>query len=359
MARHRFTLAALATSAVAGLEVARAQPFTGGGDGEHDAALITAADGRHLVVRVPVTEAAEARLRREVVALGSLTAGARSRLPFAVPAVVGTATAPFTVVTAYVPGSRLKPAVVQPGSRLAASLADAVAAIHALPAGLVAEAGLPVQSTTDAQRAAAEIVDTAAATASVPSALLDRWEHALDDHALWQFTPTVLHGSLRPDTVLTAHRGRPEEAVTGVLGWTALRVGDPAADLAWALGLPVPGAASAVFARYHAARRGGADPSLRQRATLHAELELARWLLHGRAIGRDDIVGDALGMLAALTRGVEDETAASLEQETLPVLSVAQVEELLDRQRSLALTRTGPIPAPATVAQRARSSSAE
>jgi hypothetical protein len=275
------------------------------------------------------------------------------------PTVLGTAEAPTTVVTTYVPGSRLRPAAVVPGGPLAASLARAIAAVHALPTGLVADAGLPVQSAAEAQRAVAEVVDRAAATASIPSPLLDRWEQAIDDAALWQFAPTVLHGSLRPETVLTAPRGAPDEAVSGVLAWAELRVGDPARDLAWALGLPVPGAASSVFAGYHAIRRGGADPSLRQRATLHAELELARWLLYGRDIGRPDIVADAVGMLAALTRGVEDDTAGSLGPDPMPVLTVGEVERMLDDQRSMMLERTGPVPLPATVAQRSRSSDAE
>ncbi|MGN6741853.1 MAG: phosphotransferase, partial [Amnibacterium sp.] len=238
-------------------------------------------------------------------------------------------------------------------------IAEALAAIHALPTGLVADAGLPAESAGEAQRAVAEVVDAAAATASVPAPLLDRWERALDDAALWQFAPTVLHSGLRAEAVLTAPRGGPDEAVTGVLGWAELRVGDPARDLGWVLGLPTAGAASAVFAGYHAVRRGAADSSLRQRATLHAELELARWLLHGTATGRQEIVADAVGMLAALTRGVEDDTAASLGPDPQPVLTVGEVERMLDDQRSMVLARTGSVPLPATVAQRSRSSSAE
>ena len=359
MSRHHFTLAALATSAVPGLEVAVARPFTGGGDGDHDAALITAVDGRHAVVRIPATARTAHRILAEVRALDALTPGARSRLPFAVPTVLGTADTPTTVVTEYVPGSRLRPAAVVPGGALASSIAGAVAALHALPTGLVADAGLPVQSATEAQRAVAQIVDRAAATASVPSPLLDRWEQALDDATLWQFTPTVLHGALRPETVLTAPRGAPDEAVSALLAWAELQVGDPARDLAWVLGLPVQGAAGAVFAGYHALRRGAADPSLRQRATLHAELELARWLLYGRDTGKREIVADAVGMLTALTRGVEDDTAGSLGADPLPVLTVGEVERMLDDQRSMMLERTGPVPLPATVAQRSRSSTGE
>src|SRR3954471_8539032 len=107
MARHHFTLAALATNAVPGLEVAAAQPFTGGGTGAFDAALITSAAGGHLVVRVPLRAAAARTAAAEARALAALRPGVRHRLPFEVPAVHGLlagATGLPAFVTSYVPG---------------------------------------------------------------------------------------------------------------------------------------------------------------------------------------------------------------------------------------------------------------
>ena len=70
MSRHRFTLAALATLAVPGLDVAVTRTFTGGGEGQHDAALLTDADGDHSVVRAPVDAQSAARLTAEIEVLG-------------------------------------------------------------------------------------------------------------------------------------------------------------------------------------------------------------------------------------------------------------------------------------------------
>src|SRR6185312_5229693 len=59
-------------------------------------------------------------------------------------------------------------------------------------------------------------------------ALLRRWEHALEDVALWKFNPCVVHGDLHEDNLLI-HDG----SVGSVTGWTDLRIGDPADDFAW------------------------------------------------------------------------------------------------------------------------------
>ena len=40
------------------------------------------------------------------------------------------------------------------------------------------------------------MIDRASDTGYLPAAILRRWEQATDDDALWQFAPTVIHGSL-------------------------------------------------------------------------------------------------------------------------------------------------------------------
>jgi hypothetical protein len=148
-----------------------------------------------------------------------------------------------------------------------------------------------------------------------------------------------------------------------VLHWADLAVGDPARDLAWALSLG--DAAETVLAGYAAGRRGGVDTDLHRRALLHAELELARWLLHGVDARRPDVVDDAGGLLQNLVRAVEQRTAAPLEHRTAPVLSVGEVERMLDEQRELVLTHTGPVRTQAstvpltTLDHRSRSSRSE
>ncbi|RIX30957.1 phosphotransferase [Amnibacterium setariae] len=342
MPRHRFTLAALATLAVPGLDVAVTRTFTGGGDGQHDAALLTDRDGEHLVVRGPVDAQAAARLEAEVAVLGVLTPGVRARLPFAVPSGVGVLPAPRAVVTTYLPGVRLHPASVGADSALAGSIGRAVAAVHELPTGVVADAGLPVATAGDAVRAVEDLIRRVDSTGEVPHELVNRWTEATADTTLWGFQPCVVHGGLAAESILVSPAEDPDRRVVGVLGWAGLQVGDPARDLAWVLGLPVPGAAGTVLDTYTAVRGRGADPAIARRALLHAELEIARWLLHG--VERDDarIVDDAVQMLEALLASLLEGTAGTLVGERLPTLTVTEVERMLDARRQRAATLRGP-----------------
>ena len=84
MARSHLTLAALATSAVADLDVAAAASFTSGQGSDFDSAIITGRDGRHWIIRVPRNPRAESEQSADLVALRALSAGVRTRLPFAV-----------------------------------------------------------------------------------------------------------------------------------------------------------------------------------------------------------------------------------------------------------------------------------
>jgi hypothetical protein len=92
---------------------------------------------------------------------------------------------------------------------------------------------------------------------------------------------------------------------------------------------------------------------------LHGELELARWLLHGVDSGSAAVTDDAVRMLEGLSARVRADAAGSLGHEATPVLSVAEVEQMLEDQRQTVLERTGPLVLPAAAAQRSRSSSAE
>ena len=325
MARSHLTLAALATSAVAGLDVVGAARFGSSGSGDFDAALLTGADGRHWVVRVPRSERAEQEQSADLVALRALSAGVRSRLPFAVSSFAGQVPVDGTraVVYEFVYGTKLALRQIDVG--LAAELGAAIAAIHALPTSFIIDAGLPSHTSVDSLRTTIALMDRAAATGLVPAALLQRWERAGEEGALWQFSPTVINGALSADSFLT-HDG----AVTGVLGWHGLRVGDPAIDLHWILASRAPGVADAFFDAY-AGARGGVDRQLRQRATLLAELEVARWLLHGAEVRSTEIVDDAVAMLSALVDEVQNDMGNRLTPQTMPVLGVDEVEALLSR----------------------------
>ena len=325
MARSPLTLAALATSAVAGLDVAAVTRFGSAGAGAFDAALLTGADGRHWVVRVPRSEQAEAEQSADLVALRALSAGVRARLRFAVSTFAGQTPIDGTraVVYEFVYGTKVERASISP--ELAVSIGEAIAAIHSLPTSFVVDAGLPVDAPIDALRASASLVDQAAATGLVPLALLQRWESAVEDAQLWQFTPVVVNGALGSESFLSA-----DSAVSGVLGWHALRVGDPARDLQWLLGRGDDDVSGLAFDAYTRVR-GTADRRLRQRATLLSELEVARWLLHGTRVRSTEIVDDAVEMMSHLVDDVEKDVMNPIGPQTMPVLGVEEVEALLER----------------------------
>ncbi|TAM68464.1 MAG: macrolide 2'-phosphotransferase [Microbacteriaceae bacterium] len=326
MARSHLTLAALATSAVAGLDVAGTRSYSYGGHGDYDAALLNGRDGRQLIIRVPTSQAAETEQSTDLVALSALTAGIRGRLPFDVPTFAGQAPVGGTraVVYDFLPGGKVAVEDIQAGDDgLAGSIGRAIAAIHSLPTGFVGEAGLPVLASADSHSSALAVIESAAATGLLPAALRDRWREAASDNAVWQFQPVVINGALSADSLLIA-----DEAVAGVLGWSALSVGDPARDLHWLLGMRGDAAESALGA-YGAARQVTTDRQFIRRAMLYAELELARWLLHGRELHDQSIVDDAVAMLASLADTVHSDSAAPLSPETGPIMAVTDVEAML------------------------------
>jgi hypothetical protein len=114
-----------------------------------------------------------------------------------------------------------------------------------------------------------------------------------------------------------------------VIGWSALSQSDPARDLHWLLTSRGASAERALEA-YVTAREGGADAHLPQRALLYGELELARWLLHGVESRDDAIIADAVALLDGLVSSVHDRSSEPLSPETGPILTVDDVERLLD-----------------------------
>jgi aminoglycoside phosphotransferase (APT) family kinase protein len=206
---------------------------------------------------------------------------------------------------------------------LSASVGTAIAAIHALPTSFVADAGLPVLTAGECLRACVTIMDRASATGLVPAALIARWERGAEDAKLWQFQPTVINGAMNSDSVLSA-----DETVTGILGWHELRVGDPARDLQWLLANG--DAAETAFAAYSQAN-GAADRQVRQRAMFYAELELAKWLLHGMQSKSTEIVDDAVEMLTGLVDNIRNDVMNPIAAQTMPTMAVDEVEAMLAR----------------------------
>jgi len=328
MARSHLTLAALATAAVEGLDAREVAAYGFGAHGDFDSALVTGTDGRHWIVRVPNSDKAEAEQSADLVALRALSVGIRSRLPFDVPRFAGQNPTGTTraIVYEYVYGSKVRLDAIPAGEGLATSIGQAIAAIHTLPSSFIVDAGLPVHAPHEILRATVTIMDRASATNLVPAALLGRWERAAEDNALWQFMPTVVNGTLSADSILSSGAD-----VTGIIGWQGLSVDDPARDLFWLLGASNGAVAETVLDAYQLAR-GSSDRQIVQRARLYAELELAKWLLHGTQQRSTAIVDDAVAMLHGLVDRVENDLNQNITHNTMPIMAVDEVESMLDER---------------------------
>jgi aminoglycoside phosphotransferase (APT) family kinase protein len=298
VARSPLALAALATDAIPGLDVhdvrvpARATSGT-------DTAIVIDAEGTRWMIRAPQNPAGGAALEAEIALLDLLVFHVDAgRLPFDVPRPAGftpLAEGGRAVVHKQIPGRVLQLGQLGPGPGLAAAVGRAIAALHELPVSTIEDTGLPVYTADEYRRRRLAEVDEAAKTGLVPASLLRRWEHALEDVALWRFQPTVVHGDLSAEHVLCAG-----DAPTAILGWAEAKVADPADDLAWLLVAAPHESIDAILEAYNLRRTELRDPHLTERALLAGELALARWLLHGTRLADQAIIDDAVGMLTEL-----------------------------------------------------------
>jgi aminoglycoside phosphotransferase (APT) family kinase protein len=298
-------LSALATSAVPGFQAVSTQTLS---SAEKDVALVHDVNQVPWLVELPTSASAEVAHAETLRAVRALSEGLRSRLSFRVPRLAGTTeVGQHTLsVCEYLPGQAPSAHKVTP--ILAASIGTALAQIHSLPTSSVQDFDRPAESAIDSLRECAGIVDRAAATGLIPQALLRRWETACEDSSLWQFEPTVIHGLMQLGHLLVEN-----ENVVAVDQWRDFRVGDPARDLAW---LTTPAASEfhmAVVTSYRSARTT-ADRWVMQRARFYAELDVAKWLLHGMDSHNETITEDATAMLSALHDRVSGDMDQALTQ---------------------------------------------
>lgn len=304
MGRSPFTLAAAVTAALPGAEVTGTRALTADGDGRFDSAVASLADGRELAIRVADDDDAARELAAEALALRALTDGARAMLPFRAPGYIGETRVGEgrALVTELLPGFQIEASMVPAGRGAAESMGAAIAAVHGLPTSVVRGAGLVMRSAEESRAELERLVDTAAATGRVPARLTVRWRDAVADDDLWRFESTVVLGGAQATSFLFDDHPERGPEVTGVIGWHGLAVGDPALDLSWLSA--APDAAADVHGAYARAMDRTPDAGLEVRARLLAELEFARWLVHGDALRREDIVEDAAALLEALADGL-------------------------------------------------------
>lgn len=306
--RSPMELAALASAAVPGLSPTG---VCGAPDdpADFESALLLDDAGKQWRVRAPRHAEASMRLETELQVLRAFTPGVRAELPFLVPHVAGTVRQGDlrTFVYSHIEGAtRSLDELASGGADLASEVGRAIAAVHELPRAVVSSADLPSYEANEVRQRRLNELDQAATTGRIPSDLLLRWEHALEDLTLWRFNPTVVHGDLHEDNLLLA-AGR----VCAVTGWTDLSVGDPADDFSWLAAAPDAHFADRVHRAYLAARSDTTDEHLLRRASLAAEFALAQWMVRGLALDDKTMVAEAEEMMASLSADLAAEEAAS------------------------------------------------
>jgi len=299
-------LASIAADAAPGLRFRELKPLTSNQGGSMTSVMLTTDDGAHYVVRMGASDSAELELATEVAALKMLS---KLELPFKVSRLVGETRAsgmrPASVFD-FVYGNPINLARVNAGSTLAESLGSSIAAIHALNAQAVLEAGFPEFNPADTARARLNELDRLAATGKIAKTLLDRWSEALENVNMFRYTSTVVHSNLNADTILEL-----DGSVSGILAWHGVKVGDPAEDFTFLAANGDQEVMDAVRFAYLAERQTS-DANLAQRATLYSEMAMGRWLLHGITTGNQEIIDDGLSMLAGLVQDVETGAAMAL-----------------------------------------------
>lgn len=315
MRRKPIELAAVATAAVPGL-TPTAVSSAPDDPADFDAALLLDSEGKRWRVRSPRHAEASARLETEFLVLRAFAPGIRAELPFLMPTVAGTVRqGPLsTFVYSHLAGATRSLDDLSGGSpTLAREIGAALAAIHDLPRSIVSNADLPSYTPNEFRQRRLNELDQAATTGKIPPLLLLRWEHAMEDVSLWRFNPCVVHGDLHEDNLLV-----DGDRVTAVTGWTDLRIGDPADDMAWLVASNEQDFVNAVLDHYTSSRRDVPDVHLLRRAALSAEFALAQYLVKGMAAGNQDMVDEAESMLATLADDVAEHGGQPISVEPLP-----------------------------------------
>ena len=315
MRRKPIELAAVATAAVPGL-TPTAVSSAPDDPADFDSALLLDSEGKQWRVRSPRHAEASARLETEFMVLRAFAPGIRAELPFLMPTVAGTVRqgALSTFVYSHLAGSTRSVEELTAGpDALAREVGAALAAIHDLPRSLVSNADLPSYTPNEFRQRRLNELDQAATTGKIPPVLLRRWEHAMEDVSLWRFNPCVVHGDLHEDNLLV-----DGERVTAVTGWTDLRIGDPADDMAWLVASNEQAFVDAVLRHYTASRRDAPDAHLLRRAALSAEFALAQYLVKGMAAADQTMIGEAEEMLASLAEDITEYGGQPISVEPLP-----------------------------------------
>lgn len=292
MHRSPLALAALASSAVSGLNPVQVQGLPSGPGSSFDIAFVTDTEDRQWVIRAPRSDAAGAQMD---MALSMLTMLMR-RVSFAVPSprgFVALKEGGRAVVYPRLPGRTLDFDNLPAGPGVAADLGRTIAALHNVDHRLFEEAGVPVYDADACRTRRLADLDRAATTGLVPTGLLTRWERQLEDVTQWQFAATPVHGDLTGDQVLAVFEDEDDAStgkVRGLLGWEDAKVGDPAEDFMALVEQAPEDGLETVLEAYAHTRAERPDPQLVSRARLIAQMSRLALLNTALALGHRDEV---------------------------------------------------------------------
>ena len=312
MERTPTFLAALASAGVPGLDPVSVEALPSVPEQDYDVAFVQDSEHRRWVVRAPRSEAAGARMDLTVTLLQMLA----RRLPFTIPSPRGFVELKGggrAMIYPFLPGHNLAFDEMPAGPGPAAELGRALAALHNTDVRLFDEAGMPTYDTDSYRRRRLTELDRAAESGRVPTALLARWEHALEDVALWRFAPTCIHGDLTGDQVLAVFEDDADAStgrIRGLTGWEDAKVADPADDFAAIVNEADPAAVETVLEAYAHARVERPDPNLLVRARLAAELGVLAELMRADARGDEAAVEGFSSRLRRLDDEVHAEDPA-------------------------------------------------
>ena len=305
MGKPSLILAALAADALPGVRFVSVQDLENY-EPEVRTMVLTSEDGHQALLKSPKTVSASTKIGTEVRALRVLKP---VTLPFQISALLGESSAKAerkAYLFDYVAGREVNLDSLKPEDPLVAAIALAIAKIHSIPTSVVSDAGLPEYQPAQSVRERVAEFDRAMDTGKIHRDLLERWQVALLDINLFRYQPTVVHGSLRSQYLLTNG-----SEITGITDWSNLSINDPAVDLSTLYGQASPEVSAAITLAYEGYLR--ADKNLRQRANLYFELSLASFLLVSTESGDEADIASAEQMLANLL--------ADLHQGLLPSLA--------------------------------------
>jgi aminoglycoside phosphotransferase (APT) family kinase protein len=335
VSRSPLVLAALASSAVPGLDPVSVEGVRVRPGDLFEVAYVQDSQDRRWVVKAPRTPAAGAMLD-DVAALSGLLG---RRLDVAMPMVRGHAPVPEGRAAVYlrVPGRPLDFAALPPGP-LAEAVGRTLAHIHNVEHLLFEEAGRPTYDAEAHRRRQLSELDRAAATGHVPTDLLTRWERMLEDVSLWRFAPSPVHGAFTGENVLASFDDEQDAGsghVRGVLAWEESRIGDPADDFADLVARAAPDTLDVVLESYARSRVERPDGALVARARLAAEMAPLRTLLRALSSGDLALVERTAERLRELDHRIEQDDARHAREDAARVERSRRAAEQAARANAL------------------------